>query len=590
MLSNLYEDKMNKTEEESDEVHKTVLPVYLRLKPKTAGSQSESFLTTLPGNIQVQVEPPKGSRYKTEETFSFTGVFRETCGQLDIFKGVVRPLVENVLHGHDSLFFTMGASGSGKSHTTLGYKQTPGMIHMAIDTIFKSIGKNLAEFEFVESISDKNSARTSSAVEAGLYLDWSKNTSTKTHLSTNSVLEEKIDVNEEKYSYAVYLSMVEIYNDRIFNLLDDSPNPQKRRALITKTDPDTGKTYLADLQKIYVSERIEAYRVLEQGLAQRKANSTGLNNSSSRSHAFTLIEVKRIPKKPRKVKKDDESNITSSVLSIVDLAGSERNKIAKTVGTRLVESCAINKSLMLLGQCLQKQRDKERTDGQNVKSDPAYNIFRNSKLTQLLLSNAFIPELKQKSVILVTIDPYGDYNSASQMLRYSALARDIVVPKNRISSLSSLSSMSGESSSTLADSDSTRSFSTSSHGSNFSDLSGESLTESNSNVKYLLQRIRELEVIAIKAEDKCLRIEEEVRMEMSNEMERVLQSTESRYLDRIDEDYDQSQQLMDQKIELLINSIRETELKSLQNVIDDLQAENNCLQKENVQLKEQFKR
>lgn len=556
----------------------TELPVYLRIRPKPASGASknttrtsDSYLRIIHGTNEVEVDPPKGSKYKAEEKFSFSGVFKESTGQLEIYKNTVLSLVENVLlNKKDSLFFTMGPSGSGKSHTILGYKQTPGMIQLSIDTMFKSIGKNLADFEAVECISDKNHNRVSSAIEAGLFLDWTKTNAPKVRYSNNSMCDEIFPLeDDEKYSYAVYISMIEIYNDRVFNLLEDSdtkPQQQKqRRGLTVKSDSETGKSYVSDVQKIYVSERAEAYRVIEKGLAIRKANSTGLNDFSSRSHAFITIEVKRIPKK-----KSLNTSVTSSSLTIVDLAGSERNKTAQTVGSRLTESCAINKSLMLLGQCLQKQRDREKTTNTPTTANSIIDssIFRNCKLTQLLLSNTFLPknqDHEQKTQILVTVDPYSDFNSSAQILRYSALARTISVPNNNTRVVSSSSN---NSSTTLAEEeDSTRSFSSTT----------EYEDESNS---VLLDRIQQLEKIATEATEKCLTIEEETRQEMAVEMEKQIQELESQYLDRIDDDLDRNQNVTDKKIDILTKSIRQEERAKVQTEMERLIKENDDLRRQ----------
>uniref|UniRef100_A0A060TE17 Kinesin-like protein n=1 Tax=Blastobotrys adeninivorans TaxID=409370 RepID=A0A060TE17_BLAAD len=553
----------------------TILPVYLRVKPKPAGTVKEPFLTIGPAGkdtTQVQVDPPKGSRIKNPETFTFNGVFREACSQIDTYRSAVFPLVENVIQeNRDSLFFTMGASGSGKSHTVLGYKQVPGMVHMAIDTLFKSVGQSLANFEDAEEILDKNANRSSSAMEAGLFLDWSKTSSSKLKFASNSMLNETVslDNDEGKYKYAVYISMVEIYNDRVYNLLDDSDKP---RPLIIKTNSTTKKVHLADLQKIFVSDCSEAFRVIEKGLSNRKANATGINDTSSRSHAFIQVELKKIPN-------DKRRSVVASSLTIVDLAGSERNKMAKTVGTRLTESCAINQSLMLLGQCLQTQRDREHGHSKD-KSKVDFSIFRNCKLTQLLLSNAFLPKGGQKTLIMVNIDPYGDYNSAAQILRYAALAREIPLPETRVPSNASISSIESaassvswsslsDSSGTLVDSDG-RSFSSASESAN-----------EMVNVKRLMERIYQLETIARQATEKAAQIEEEVREEMSNEMERQLQALEQRYLDRIDDDYESSQALTDKKIEIL----QQSQCASHEKELAMLRAHNQRLQLENEELR-----
>lgn len=71
-------------------------------------------------------------------------------------------------------------------------------------------------------------------------------------------------------------------------------------------------------------------------------------------------------------------------------------------------------------------------------SQPNVVPFRQCKLTELLFSNSFpsttsystsVRRNPQKAVMIVTADPHGDFNATSQILRYSALAREITVPR-----------------------------------------------------------------------------------------------------------------------------------------------------------------
>lgn len=78
---------------------------------------------------------------------------------------------------------------------------------------------------------------------------------------------------------------------------------------------------------------------------------------------------------------------------------------------------------------------------------PSLVPFRQCKLTELLFSNSFPSSSHshaahqthhrnpQKAIMIVTADPLGDFNATSQILRYSALAREVTVP--RIPSVSS---------------------------------------------------------------------------------------------------------------------------------------------------------
>ena len=96
----------------------------------------------------------------------------------------------------------------------------------------------------------------------------------------------------------------------------------------------------------------------------------------------------------------DPTSIQTARLTLVDLAGSERTKHTHTSGERLREEGNINKSLMVLGQCMETLRANQRTlarslgqgvapgsrlDTRDVKRGLALVPFRHSKLTEVLM-------------------------------------------------------------------------------------------------------------------------------------------------------------------------------------------------------------
>lgn len=196
------------------------------------------------------------------------------------------------------------------------------------------------------------------------------------HLPQISVLPKSPDISDivvatmPNMEYAVLVSMYEVYNDRIFDLLmhSQSPKDTRRRALLFKSTETSGdRKVVAGLRKIVCGTIEEALMVLETGLMERRVAGTGSNSVSSRSHGFFCIEVKRRPR-------GGVSHMWSGAqLTVVDLAGivfsdnesnssnsssgSERARNAKTAGATLAEAGKINESLMYLGQCLQMQSD-----------------------------------------------------------------------------------------------------------------------------------------------------------------------------------------------------------------------------------------
>lgn len=155
--------------------------------------------------------------------------------------------------------------------------------------------------------------------------------------------------------YAVVLSMYEVYNDKIYDLLtppirSNATKEYRRRPLLFKsTEQSTDRKVVAGLKKIVCTSLREAIMVLEAGLHERQVAGTGSNSVSSRSHGFFCVEVRKRQRGRRSAK------WSGSTFTIVDLAGSERARDAKTQGSTLAEAGKINESLMYLGQCLQAQ-------------------------------------------------------------------------------------------------------------------------------------------------------------------------------------------------------------------------------------------
>jgi hypothetical protein len=166
--------------------------------------------------------------------------------------------------------------------------------------------------------------------------------------------------------YAVLVSMYEVYNDRIFDLLTPAvksaaTKEYRRRPLLFKpTEASPDRKVVAGLRKVICGNLHQALMVLEAGLHERRVAGTGSNSVSSRSHGFFCIEVKKRARSKRP--HGAEAPWGGSALTVVDLAGSERARDAKTAGATLAEAGKINESLMYLGQCLQMQSDTANKD------------------------------------------------------------------------------------------------------------------------------------------------------------------------------------------------------------------------------------
>ncbi|KAL8998094.1 MAG: hypothetical protein Q9169_002787 [Polycauliona sp. 2 TL-2023] len=366
--------------------------------------------------------------------------------------------------------------------------------------------------------------------------------------------------------YAILVSMYEVYNDRIFDLLSHPRNLKdlRRRPLLFKpTEASPDRKVVAGLRKIVCGSYEEALMVLETGLMERRVAGTGSNSVSSRSHGFFCVEV-------RKRRRGGMSTAWSGAqLTVVDLAGSERARNAKTAGATLAEAGKINESLMYLGQCLQMQ-----SDGQDS-TKPTLVPFRQCKLTELLFSNSFPSSHHpasqmaahhrnpQKAVMIVTADPLGDFNATSQILRYSALAREVTVP--RIPSVSST---------ILAGS-------IACSGTHKADCSGRTSPAGTHTDEAVVEMAfseiarlsEEVEILGVKlgeeegrrrgaeegwqrAEDRAEQIEREVREECWEEMERRMGEERRRWLGAWGEEADRNDEHLDRKLDILTKGIQ----------------------------------
>ncbi|XP_019436967.1 PREDICTED: kinesin-like protein KIN-7N [Lupinus angustifolius] len=170
--------------------------------------------------------------------------------------------------------------------------------------------------------------------------------------------------------FLIRVSYMEIYNEEINDLL-----AVENQKLQIHENLERG-VFVAGLREEIVNNAEQVLNLINAGEVNRHFGETNMNVKSSRSHTIFRMVIES------KGKDSDSSNDSSirdivrvSVLNLVDLAGSER--IAKTGadGVRLKEGKSINKSLMILGNVINKL-----SDGSKQSHIP----YRDSKLTRIL--------------------------------------------------------------------------------------------------------------------------------------------------------------------------------------------------------------
>ena len=310
---------------------------------------------------------------------------------------------------------------------------------------------------------------------------------------------------------------------------------------------------VAGLRKVVCGSYDDAMMVLEAGLIERRVAGTGSNSVSSRSHGFFCIEVKQCPS-ARPYGRSGSGIWTGGTLSVVDLAGSERARNAKTTGSTLAEAGKINESLMYLGQCLQVQSDCQQDGSKPIVP------FRQCKLTELLFSNSFPSHTQhstyrtpQRATMIVTADPHGDFNATSQILRYSALAREVTVPR-----IPSVTSTILQGVLTKSQCQGGRTTPNDSRATEELDRATQEITHLNEECEFLSKKLTEEEIKYNEselrrhaAEERIDSVEQQIREEVWAEMEERMEEERLRWREMWERERGEGERYLDGKIDIL---------------------------------------
>ncbi|KAI0001801.1 P-loop containing nucleoside triphosphate hydrolase protein [Russula vinacea] len=169
----------------------------------------------------------------------------------------------------------------------------------------------------------------------------------------------------------------------------------------------------------------EAKRLVKMGQLHRRVFGTLANSQSSRSHGIVTVKLLR----KHRGEKDEPSSYMTSRLTLIDLLASGN----------------INKSLMVLGQCIEVMRanqkrvaqslgasESQRSDTRDVKKSLAVVPFRHSKLTEILM-DYFTGE--GRVTVIININPYDTgFDENSNVMKFAALTREVstAAPTQRV--------------------------------------------------------------------------------------------------------------------------------------------------------------
>ncbi|KAM3163722.1 Kinesin-like protein [Lachancea thermotolerans] len=317
--------------------------------------------------------------------FWFDKVFSPQTNNYGVYEEIGKPMIDKLFQGYNATIFAYGMTGSGKTFTMSGTRDEAGLILLSVEQIFSQIMK--------ESVNNK--------------------------------------------SYEVRVSYLEIYNEKIYDLLNypsakspggaygsfQSKNVPGAGAELPVRDDARHGVRVVGLTEQQVHSSEDVLRKIELGNSNRRTGETDYNTRSSRSHAIVTIKVTCTELL--------SGTETTSTLSLCDLAGSER---AAGQHERRKEGAFINKSLLALGTVISKLSAVSSASGGGAATPPptfgnSHVPYRDSKLTRILQ-----PALSGDSIVttICTIDTKPDAMSETvNTIRFASRAKNVSMTVKR---------------------------------------------------------------------------------------------------------------------------------------------------------------
>mmetsp|Transcript_14059 Transcript_14059/g.24937 ORF Transcript_14059/g.24937 Transcript_14059/m.24937 type:complete len:683 (+) Transcript_14059:343-2391(+) len=350
---------------------KGAIRVFVRVRPPTpTANLTKSCVLHFPEPRQVVVSDL--TNYDVpEKHWSFDSVFPPQATQEQVYSEV-EPIIKGVIDGHNACVFAYGQTGSGKTYTMEGVTDDHGIYDRAVVSLFNEIANR----------------------------------------------KEEASVMDETASFTVQASVLEIYHERVQDLLRVSPISTSSeegdgqhvkedvvipsQSLEIMHNPKTGYVYVQGANEVTVSTASELHQVIEQGKQNRIVGVTIMNERSSRSHLVVIISITC---KTSDAKTGVARKTIRSKLQMIDLAGSER--ISKSGLKSSKDTGSINKSLAALGDVLHALQNE----------DSRHIPFRNSKLTSLLRDSL---GGKAKTLMMIQVSPLRrDIKETSRSLDFA---------------------------------------------------------------------------------------------------------------------------------------------------------------------------
>eukprot|EP00854_Cymbomonas_tetramitiformis_P015351 gene15351-18161_t len=329
----------------------------------------------------------------------FDHVFPRQTAQSDVYSEI-QDSIAGVLEGFNTTIFAYGQTGTGKTYTMLGGDFT---------------GKHYKNISVGHASDDDGEGTRSDPLG-------------KAHAhrgiiprSVDHVFREaKKDKEEGRSDIKVKCSYMEIYNERLHDLLEpykpkkirDKLDMVQKKSGLEMRENKRGEVSIVDLTELKVTSASAVMSLISKGNKHRAVRQTEMNEQSSRSHTILQMTITQ-----RSLGGEDGAagTLTVSKLNLVDLAGSERwSAHAEMEEDRISELTNINQSLSALAMVIGRLSSK--AENQHIP-------YRDSKLTHLLQDSL---GGNCKTTIIATISPSDvSYEETCSTLKFADRARNI---------------------------------------------------------------------------------------------------------------------------------------------------------------------
>lgn len=343
---------------------------------------------------QSQTTFQRKHRFKERNlSCAYDKVFGPLATQEDVYFATVASSVRSVVEGINCTVFAYGQTGTGKTFTILGegpevQRALPGAEQSnggSADIAKRGIIPRAVN-QLFDILEEKREEDAPDGPE-----------------------QEEEEEHGKLISSTVYCSYLQIYNEHLYDLLQD----QKRQFPLKIRYTKKKQTYVQGLSEIRVSGLTDILEVLQRGARNRAIRATAYNQASSRSHAILQLRVET----EEQIGGISESRVLRSAkLNFVDLAGSEKWENEQQMSEKhLKEMARINKSLSHLGNVVQALGEKNRP----------HVPYRDSQLTRLLQDSL---GGNTRTTIICTLSPAADcIEETVSTLQFADRAKQVMV-------------------------------------------------------------------------------------------------------------------------------------------------------------------